>query len=89
MTNEQPDQPKGSVNAERLKSFIERIERLTEEKKAISGDIKEVFAEAKSTGYDTKVMKRLIAERAKDAADRQEEQALFETYARAVGMVIN
>ena len=78
--------PKGGIQAERLKSFIERIERLEEERGAISGDIREVYSEAKSAGYDTKVMRQIVRLRKMDSADRQEQQALLETYMRAVGL---
>ena len=69
-----------------LKSLIERIEKLEEEKKAIAGDIKEVFAEAKASGFDTKIMRKVIALRKKDSAERQEEEALIDLYLHALGM---
>jgi uncharacterized protein (UPF0335 family) len=69
-----------------LKSFIERIERLEEEKKAIAADIREVYAEAKATGFDTKIMRRVVALRKKDAAERQEEEAILDLYLNAMGM---
>lgn len=72
---------------ERLTSFIQRIEALAEEKAGIAGDISEVFAEAKSAGFDTKVMRLLIRERKMDAADRQEQAALLEVYREALGML--
>jgi uncharacterized protein (UPF0335 family) len=74
------------VAGDRLKSLIERIERLTEEKKAISEDIKEVFSEAKSAGFDTKIIKKVIKIREMDKNDLDEEQALLETYLSALGM---
>ncbi len=77
---------KGGIQAERLKSLIERIERLEEERSALTGDIREVYAEAKSAGYDAKVMRQIVRLRKMDAADRQEQQALLETYMRAVGL---
>ena len=73
--------------AGQLKSFIERIERLEEEKKAIAEDIKDVYAEAKGTGFDVKVMRKIISLRKKDAAERQEEEAILELYMQALGMV--
>lgn len=73
------------IQAERLASLISRIERLEEERKATSDDIREVYAEAKSAGYDTKVMRKVIAERKKDTAARQEEAALFDVYMHALG----
>ena len=77
---------KGGVQADRLKSFIERIERLEEERAATSGDIREVYAEAKSSGYDTKVMRQIVKLRKMDSADRQEQQALLDVYMQAVGL---
>lgn len=76
---------KGGVQAERLKSLVERIERLEEERRATAGDIREVYAEAKSAGYDTKVMRQIIRERRMDTADRQEQEALLDVYRRALG----
>lgn len=70
-----------------LKSLVERIERLEEEKKTISGDIKEVYAEAKSNGFDTKILRKIIAERKKDATEREEEQSLLDLYMGALGMI--
>ncbi len=69
-----------------LKSFIARIERLEEEKKAIAADIKEVYAEAKGTGFDTKIMRKVVSLRKKDAAERQEEEAILDLYLSALGM---
>jgi uncharacterized protein (UPF0335 family) len=69
-----------------LKSFIERIERLEEEKNAIAADIKEVYAEAKGTGFDTKIMRKVVSLRKKDAAERQEEEAILDLYLSALGM---
>lgn len=70
-----------------LKSLVERIERLEEEKKSISGDIKEVYAEAKSNGFDVKILRKVISERRKEAAEREEEQSLLDVYLNALGMV--
>ncbi len=75
-----------TVAAGQLRSFIERIERLEEEKKTISDDIKEVFAEAKGTGFDVKAMRTLIRLRKKDQAERQEEEAILDLYMAALGM---
>jgi uncharacterized protein (UPF0335 family) len=69
-----------------LKSFIERIERLEEEKKAIGTDIKEVYGEAKATGFDTKIMRKIVSIRKIDAAQRQEQEALLDLYMGAIGM---
>ena len=75
-------------SAQRLRSFIERIERLEEEKAGIAADIKEVFAEAKGTGFDVKVMRQIIKIRKKDAEDRREEEELLDLYMRALGMLV-
>ena len=75
-----------SVAADQLKSFIERIERLEEEKAALAGDIKEVFLEAKGHGFDTKAMRKILSLRKKDHAERQEEEAILELYMQALGM---
>jgi len=69
-----------------LKALVERIERLEEEKKSIAGDIKEVYAEAKANGFDTKVLRKVISLRKKDAAERQEEEAILDLYLEALGM---
>jgi len=74
------------VSATRLKSFIQRIERLEEEKKAMGADIREVYSEAKSSGFDTKIMRKVIALRRLDAAERQEQEALMQVYIDAIGM---
>ncbi|HYI43703.1 MAG TPA: DUF2312 domain-containing protein [Sphingomicrobium sp.] len=76
----------GSIAADELRLLIERIERLEEEKRAISDDIKDVFAEAKSRGYDTKAMKAVIRLRAMESHVRQEAEALLETYKAALGL---
>lgn len=73
------------ISAQRLKSFIERVERLEEEKKAMTGDIREVYAEAKSGGFDPKIMRRVVALRRMDKAERQEQEALTQVYLDAVG----
>lgn len=78
----------GSVAGDQLKSFLERIERLEEEKAGLASDIRDIFAEAKGTGFDTKAIRKLIALRKKDHAERQEEQAILELYAAAIGMDI-
>jgi uncharacterized protein (UPF0335 family) len=76
-----------TVAAGQLRAFIERIERLEEEKKTIADDIKEVFAEAKGTGFDTKAMRSIIRLRKKDQAERQEEETILDLYKAALGMV--
>jgi len=70
-----------------LKSLIERIERLEEEKKAIAADIKEVYGEAKANGFDTKIMRKVVSLRKKDSAERQEEEAILDLYLSALGMI--
>jgi uncharacterized protein (UPF0335 family) len=74
-----------TVAAERLRSFLDRVERLEEEKSTIAGDIKEVFAEAKGEGYDTKTLRKIIRRRKMDKAKRDEEEALLELYLSALG----
>ncbi len=74
------------VTANQLRSFIERIERLEEEKAGLAADVREVYSEAKSQGYDTKVMREVIRLRKLDAADRRERDELLETYMAAIGM---
>ena len=76
----------GGIGAERLKSFVERIERLEEEKAALMADIREVYAEAKSNGFEPKIMRRLITLRRMDSADREEQDALLDLYRQAVGL---
>jgi uncharacterized protein (UPF0335 family) len=77
----------GGIAGERLKSFIERIERLEEEKKALGADIKEVYAEAKGTGFDPKIMRQLIRLRRMDKDDIDEQESLLDIYKRAIGML--
>jgi uncharacterized protein (UPF0335 family) len=74
------------VSATQLRLFIERVETLELEKKGISDDIKDVYAEAKATGFDTKVMKQLVRLRKMEAAARQEWESLLETYKLAIGL---
>ncbi|MEM1045521.1 MAG: DUF2312 domain-containing protein [Pseudomonadota bacterium] len=76
----------GGVAADQLRSFVERIERLEEEKKSIADDIKDVYGEAKGTGFDTKVLRQIIRMRKQDAAERQEQEALLDLYMHALGM---
>ena len=77
----------GTAASKQLKSFVERIEHLEEEKKGIADDIRDVFAEAKGQGFDTKVMRQVIRLRKKDVAERQEEEALLDLYLHALGML--
>ena len=76
----------GGVSGKRLKSFIERIERLEEEKTALAEDIKDIYAEAKSTGFDSKTMRKLIRLRKMDTEKRREEDELLELYKAAIGL---
>jgi len=75
-----------SKKDEKLKSFIERIERLNEEKNSITLDIKEVFSEAKSMGYDPKIMRKILVLRKMDVDERLEQEALLDTYRNALGI---
>ena len=76
----------GNISAERLRSLIERIERLEEERKAIGSDIKDIFAEAKSAGFDVKVMRQIIRLRKQEPAEIEEFETLIDTYRHALGM---
>lgn len=82
----QPGDNSGAVAADQLRLFIERIERLNEEKKSVGDDVKDVYAEAKSNGYDTKTMRKIVALRALEKHVRDEADALLETYRAALGM---
>ena len=81
-----PDSPVGGVAADRLRSLIERIERLEEERKALGSDIKDIYAEAKSAGFDVKVLRQLISMRKKEPAEVEEQETLLDVYRRALGM---
>lgn len=85
--NEIMSESANTVAAGQLRAFIERIERLEEEKVTIADDIKEVFAEAKGTGFDTKAMRTIIRLRKKDPAELAEEEAMLDLYKAALGMV--
>jgi uncharacterized protein (UPF0335 family) len=74
------------ISGNRLKSFIERVERLEEEKKAISEDIRDVYGEAKATGFDAKVMRKIVSLRKTNLEKRREEQELLDLYMSAIGM---
>jgi uncharacterized protein (UPF0335 family) len=76
----------GGVAGDHLKSFIERIERLEEEKKSLADDIKDVYAEAAATGFDVKIMREIIKIRKMDKDELDEQEALLETYMLALGM---
>jgi uncharacterized protein (UPF0335 family) len=72
---------------DQLKAFIERIERLEEEKKAIADDIRDVFAEAKANGFDAKAMRTIVRLRKQDSNERKEQETILETYMHALGML--
>ena len=74
------------VSGERLKSFIERVERLEEEKTAIAEDIKDVYSEAKAVGYETKIIRKIVSQRKMDTEKRREEEELLDLYKAAIGM---
>jgi uncharacterized protein (UPF0335 family) len=75
------------VAATQLRSYVDRIERLEEEKKALAEDIKEVYGQAKSEGFDVKILRRVISIRRRDQAEVNEEETLIEVYMRALGML--
>jgi len=75
-----------NVAADQLRLFIERIERLEEEKAALAADIREVYSEAKGTGFDVKIMRQVVRLRKLDTADRQEQDAILDLYLSALGM---
>ena len=76
-----------NTGSAQLKSFVERIEQLEDEKRALAEDLKEVYAEAKGSGFDTKQLRRVIAYRKKDPEQVQEEEAVFEMYLHSLGML--
>jgi uncharacterized protein (UPF0335 family) len=77
----------GGIAADRLRSFIERIERLEEEAKSLSEDTRDVYSEAKGAGFDTKIMRQIVRIRKMDSAERQEQEAIMELYLNALGML--
>ena len=77
----------GGIAGERLRSFIERIERLEEERRTLGADLKEVYAEAKGTGFDAKTMRQIIRIRRMDKDDLDEQETLLDVYKRALGML--
>ncbi len=82
-----PDDMKtGGIAVERLRSLIDRIERLEEERKALGSDIKDIYAEAKSAGFDVKVLRQLIRIRKQEPAEIEEQETLLDVYRRALGM---
>lgn len=85
-TSANDDAQVGGIAADRLRSIIERVERLEEEKKALASDIKDIFAEAKSAGFDVKVIRQIIRIRRQEPADVEEQETLLDVYRRALGM---
>jgi uncharacterized protein (UPF0335 family) len=83
---EKPEAKTGGIAADRLRSLVERIERLEEERKALGSDIKDIYAEAKSAGFDVKVLRQLIRIRKQEPADVEEQETLLDVYRRALGM---
>ncbi len=81
-----PDTEVGGIAADRLRSIIERVERLEEEKKALSSDVKDIMAEAKSAGFDVKVIRQVIRIRKQEPAEVEEQETLMDLYRRALGM---
>lgn len=84
MSEEETKTEVGGIAADRLRSLIERIERLEEEKAALGSDIRDIYAEAKSAGFDVKIMRTIIKLRKMNAADRDEQEYLLETYRKAL-----
>jgi len=78
---------KGSIAAQELRLFVERVERLEEEKKGIADDIRDVMSEMKGRGYDTRIIRRILGIRKKKKGEHQEEEMLLETYMAALGMI--
>jgi uncharacterized protein (UPF0335 family) len=83
---EKTDTKTGGIAADRLRSLVDRIERLEEERKALSSDIKDIYAEAKSAGFDVKVLRQLIRLRKQEPAEIEEQETLLDVYRRAIGM---
>jgi uncharacterized protein (UPF0335 family) len=81
------DQPAHRFAKDQLKAFVERVERLEEEKKAIADDIRDVYAEAKVNGYDIKALRTVVRLRKQDINERKEQEAILETYLHALGML--
>jgi uncharacterized protein (UPF0335 family) len=83
---ENPDTKAGGIAADRLRSLVDRIERLEEERKALGSDIRDIYSEAKSAGFDVKVLRQLIRLRKQEPADVEEQETLLDVYRRALGM---
>jgi uncharacterized protein (UPF0335 family) len=84
---EEAEAPATRFAKDQLKAFVERIERLEEEKKTISDDIRDVYAEAKGNGYDVKALRTIVRLRKQDADERREHETILETYMHALGML--
>jgi uncharacterized protein (UPF0335 family) len=85
MSEEQNSSQVGGIAAEALRQFIDRIERLEEEKKALSADIKDVYSQCKSQGFDVKIVRKIVALRKRDRQEREEEQQIMDLYLAAIG----
>jgi uncharacterized protein (UPF0335 family) len=83
------EEPATRFAKDHLKAFVERIERLEEEKKTIADDIRDVYAEAKGTGFDVKALRTIVRLRKQDADERREQETILETYMQALGMLID
>jgi uncharacterized protein (UPF0335 family) len=83
----EPGQGHNSFSKEQFRSIVERIERLEEEKKVISDDIRDIYAESKGNGYDVKALRTIVRMRKQDANERAEQEAILETYLQAMGMI--
>src|SRR6267378_6754556 len=83
------EEPATRFAKDHLKAFVERVERLEEEKKAITDDIRDVYAEAKGTGFDVKALRTIVRLRKQDADERREQETILETYMHALGMLID
>lgn len=86
ISNDEPPAERGGVAGARLKSFLERIERLEDEKRAMAEDIRDIYAEAKGVGFDTKTMRRVLKLRKMEPDKRREENELLDLYMAAIGM---
>jgi uncharacterized protein (UPF0335 family) len=85
-TEEKPTEKPTNVAGDRLRSIVDRIERLEEERKALGSDIKDIYSEAKSAGFDIKVLRQLIRIRKQEPAEIEEQETLLDVYRRAIGM---
>ncbi len=86
MAEQNDDKDVGGIAADRLRSIIERIERLEEERKSLADDIKDIYAEAKSAGFEVKVIRQIIRIRKQEPAEVEEQETLLDLYRRALGM---